>query len=402
MRGRREPESEPRPGRTRPGRGSGGPGGVFPHATGGSRGGRARADDHDRRAPNRRAQAGRYERHRLEELEPLGPAAPGVPGAPAPGRGRSRHRFGGPLLLAGAVLVVGSGFRLAAPALSPDDVPAGRALPPPTVAATPSVAEPSTAAALAVPPPVVPDPVRLRIAAIAVDAPVVGLGLTPQGAIDVPTKWGDVGWYQQGVAPGAVGPAVLVGHYDSKKGPAVFYRLRNLLPGDQIEVVGGSGTTAAFVVDRLETVSKAAFPAERVYGPVTRPEIRLITCDGGFDERTNHYLDNLVVYGHAVSPPPPAPASVPVPVPASVPAPASASVSVPAPAPAPASASVPAPGMVPASASVPAPASASASVPPPAGGGTAGPTPAPAAPAAPPPASVPAPASATAPRPIPA
>jgi len=234
-----------------------------------------------------------------------------------PGSGRLRTRSGArgrrltwPLVLAGLALVVLSGYRLAAPELSAVESPAaGRVLPPPPVVAASTPAPTATPPPM-IPPPVVTDPVRLRIPAIAVDAPVIGLGLTAQGAIDVPTKWGDVGWYQAGVAPGAVGPAVLVGHYDSKKGPAVFYRLRSLLPGDQITVVGASGMSVTFVVDRAETVSKSSFPSDRVYGPVARPEIRLITCDGGFDEHTHHYLDNHVVYGHAVPTPvaPPAPA----------------------------------------------------------------------------------------------
>lgn len=201
------------------------------------------------------------------------------------------------LLLAGIVLVVGSGFRLAVPALDRADVTTGRALPPP--AATTAPPSPSVATS-PLPPPVVTDPSRLRIPAIALDAPVVSLGLTPQGAIDVPTKWGDVGWYSGGVAPGAVGPAVLVGHYDSTSGPAVFYRLRSLLPGDLINVVSPTGRTVTFTVDRTQSVTKATFPTGEIYGPVTRPEIRVITCDGGFDEHTHHYLNNLVVYGHAV------------------------------------------------------------------------------------------------------
>gem|GEM_PF-1735859 len=247
----------------------------------------------------------------------------GAATSPAARRGR-RARVTWPLMLAGLALVVLSGYRLAAPELSGQPGPtAGRVLPPPAAApaSTPSggpasASSPAASAAPMVAPPVVSDPARLRIPAIAVDAPVVGLGLTPQGAIDVPTGWGDVGWYQPGVAPGAVGPAVLVGHYDSKKGPAVFYRLRSLLAGDQMTVVGASGVSVTFVVDRTQTVSKAAFPTQEVYGPVTRPEIRLITCDGGFDEHTHHYLDNLVVYGHAIA----TPAATPVAASTAVPA----------------------------------------------------------------------------------
>jgi sortase (surface protein transpeptidase) len=239
------------------------------------------------------------------------------------------------LALVGVALVVASGFQLAAPMIRSAEAPHGRALPPPSPVPTASPSGPAVASASPPPPPpVVSDPVRLRIPAIALDAPVIDLGLDPQGAIDVPTQWGDVGWYKPGVAPGAVGPAVLVGHYDSKTGPAVFYRLGSVLPGDQLDVVGASGARVTFVVDRLQEVSKATFPAQEVYGPVTRPEIRLITCDGAFDEHTHHYVDNLVVYGHAISVPAAAPSVVPAPlatVPVSLlPAPAVPSATVPA------------------------------------------------------------------------
>jgi hypothetical protein len=42
---------------------------------------------------------------------------------------------------------------------------------------------------------------------------------------------------------GEAGPAVIVGHVDSRRGPAVFFRLRDLRPGDRI-VVGLDGGAA--------------------------------------------------------------------------------------------------------------------------------------------------------------
>ena len=53
-----------------------------------------------------------------------------------------------------------------------------------------------------------------------------------------------------------------------------------------------------FVVDRVDQVDKDAFPTAQVYGPTSRPEIRLITCGGEFDADTRHYQDNVVVHGH--------------------------------------------------------------------------------------------------------
>jgi sortase (surface protein transpeptidase) len=236
--------------------------------------------------------------------------------------GRRSPRWGrlsGWLILAGIVLIAGSAFPLIDrdfPANRPD-APSGRVLP---AASAPPVPAPRTAATAAtvgsapVRPPVVvivTDPAVVRVPAIGLDAPVGRLGLNPDGTLQVPTDWGQVGWYQGGTAPGAVGPAVLVGHYDSTSGPAVFYRLGALLPGDRVEVASAAGATVAFTVDRVENVAKSTFPTDRVYGPVGRAELRLITCSGAFDHGRHHYLDNLIVYAHAVDGSPAAPTGTP-------------------------------------------------------------------------------------------
>ena len=220
------------------------------------------------------------------------------------------------LLLAGAVLVLGSGFLLAEPALdavrgdSRSDAAASLppVLPPSPSPSAPAVVAPTTPQRPAL---VISEPNRLRIPRLGIDAPVTHIGLNTDGTIGVPKAWGDVGWFDRGPAPGAIVPSVLVGHYDSTTGPAVFYRLSQVVPGDRVEVAGAGGASQAFIVDRSEQVTKATFPSDRVYGPVTRSELRLITCGGAFDYATHHYLSNLIVYAHAdtsVSPGPGVPA----------------------------------------------------------------------------------------------
>ncbi|SNQ45550.1 putative secreted protein (Partial match) [Frankia canadensis] len=239
------------------------------------------------------------------------------PGGPRPPGARRPLMWRG-LLLVGAVLVLGSGFRLAEPALdavrgdSRSDATAD--LPPiPPIPPPPSTAPAGTGTALPQRPVVViSEPTRLRVPRLSIDAPITHIGLNADGSIGVPTAWGDVGWFDRGPAPGGIGPAVLVGHYDSTTGPAVFYRLPQVVAGDRVEVAGPTGATQAFIVDRSEEVTKATFPADRVYGPVARPELRLITCGGAFDHKTHHYLSNLIVYAHADTSAPPVPgANVP-------------------------------------------------------------------------------------------
>jgi sortase (surface protein transpeptidase) len=139
-------------------------------------------------------------------------------------------------------------------------------------------------------------PVEVVLPSIGVAAPLIGLGLTADRRLEVPEDYGVAGWYTGGPKPGQPGPAVIAGHVDSKQGPAVFYRLRDLGPGDRIVVRYSDGTAVAFVVERSERHPKQAFPTARVYGPTDGPALRLITCGGEFDRGSGHYLDNLVVF----------------------------------------------------------------------------------------------------------
>ena len=164
-----------------------------------------------------------------------------------------------------------------------------------------SVAAPEPEAALpapAVTAPAVPDglrPARIALPSIGVDAAVVDLGIT-DGSIEVPTDWAKAGWLSTGPAPGQQGPAVIAGHVDSTSGPAVFFELRTLKPGDPVIVTRRDGSTVTFAVDGLERFSKASFPTREVYGPVPGPALRLLTCGGHYDKSAGGYQDNVVVF----------------------------------------------------------------------------------------------------------
>jgi len=141
----------------------------------------------------------------------------------------------------------------------------------------------------------VPLPTRLLVPAIGVDASVVPLGRNANGTAQVPSSVTNTGWYDLGPRPGELGPAVILGHVDSRIGPGVFYRLRSLLPGDIVTVVAG-GQSIQFEVSRLLTYAKSVFPTAAVFGPTPDAELRLITCTGPFDFTTGHYIDNLIVF----------------------------------------------------------------------------------------------------------
>ncbi|MFI6347447.1 class F sortase [Streptomyces sp. NPDC050560] len=140
-------------------------------------------------------------------------------------------------------------------------------------------------------------PTRLKIGAIGVDTPVLGLGLAADGTVQVPPieAHDQAGWYRDSPTPGQVGPAVILGHVTvGSFGDGVFRRLGELRHGDRVEVRRKNGTSAAFAVTSVRTVAKADFPSDDVYGDVDRPELRLITCGG--PRSGDGYRDNVIVF----------------------------------------------------------------------------------------------------------
>ncbi|MFB8243525.1 class F sortase [Streptomyces sp. NPDC055952] len=142
-------------------------------------------------------------------------------------------------------------------------------------------------------------PRRIRVPAIRVDAPLTGLGLTRAGSLDVPPAARPelAGWYEAGTTPGERGTAIVAGHVDNAEGPAVFYRLGSLAKGSTIEVDRRDGRVAVFTVDAVEVYDARDFPDAKVYGPARRPELRVITCGGGWSRGTG-YRGNVVVFAH--------------------------------------------------------------------------------------------------------
>ncbi|MEU6577463.1 class F sortase [Streptomyces sp. NPDC046805] len=146
-------------------------------------------------------------------------------------------------------------------------------------------------------PPSPPD--RIRIPSIRVNAPLMGLGLTRSGSLDVPPAANKnlAGWYESGTSPGERGTAIVAGHVDNTEGPAVFYDLGALRRGAAIEIDRRDGSVAVFTVDAVEVYAAKDFPDEKVYGAAKRPELRVITCGGGYSKATG-YQGNVVVFAH--------------------------------------------------------------------------------------------------------
>ena len=148
------------------------------------------------------------------------------------------------------------------------------------------------------------EPTQINVPAIELDSVLMQLGQNPDGTVQTPSldEASPAGWYTGSPTPGAIGPSVIVGHVDSRvQGRAVFYRLGEMRPGDEILVTRADETVAVFVVDGVEEYPKDDFPQFAVYGNTDHAGLRLITCGGEFNETTRTYPDNVVVFASLVS-----------------------------------------------------------------------------------------------------
>jgi len=142
-------------------------------------------------------------------------------------------------------------------------------------------------------------PVRLEIPAIGVDAVIEKVGRDATGAVDVPKISANVAWFTESALPGQGDKAsVIVGHLDDPYGPAVFYHLRRLRPGDEMAVTYENGDRHIFVVESKERYTHNVVPAQRLYGATSHEMLNLMTCDGAWDAGHANYEQRLVVYSH--------------------------------------------------------------------------------------------------------
>ncbi|MCM0677251.1 class F sortase [Micromonospora phytophila] len=146
-------------------------------------------------------------------------------------------------------------------------------------------------------------PVRLSVPTIKVSANVAPVGQARDGSIAVPPleRAQETGWYDRGPTPGEPGPAVIVGHVDTKSGPSVFYDLHKLRPGDTVEVTRADHSVVVFTVDSVEHFPKDQLPAERIYGDEGPPGLRLITCGGDWLGGRAGYADNVIAFATLTS-----------------------------------------------------------------------------------------------------
>ena len=154
-------------------------------------------------------------------------------------------------------------------------------------------------AAVPVPLPVEAPPAAVDVPAIGAHSTLIGLGLNPDGTVQVPPVRTPLQAGYIRVAPQrpGVAPLVVLAHVDGDGHPGLFAHLKQVKPGDQVRVSWADGTTRTYTVTRVQETPKAAFPTEAVYGATPTREIRLVTCGGPFDQAKHSYTDSEIVYG---------------------------------------------------------------------------------------------------------
>ncbi len=145
-------------------------------------------------------------------------------------------------------------------------------------------------------------PTHISIPSVGINANIEPVGKLPNGTMQTPSDPYMTGWYKYSPTPGEIGPAIIVGHVDwTKIGPVVFWRLRDLKPGDKIIVTRGTGRKLTFKVTGLQQFEQDAFPTKKVYGNINYQGLRLITCGGTFNYSSGHYSHNTVVFAQMIN-----------------------------------------------------------------------------------------------------
>lgn len=232
--------------------------------------------------------------------------------------GESRRRSsvvsGGGVLLAGALLL--SSCAAAPPVPAASSVPsaaqaAGQAVPAQSVPAQPVSPVPAITAA-PTSPAAVPDipvrpaapeaavaapvPVSLTVAGTPINMPVVPVGVSDSGAMEIPDAFDRAGWYRFGPAPGAAaGTAVIAGHIDTKSDNAPFSALKSVAAGTVVEVGREGAPALKYRVVSVELMAKDRFDGSSVFRRSGQHELKVITCGGEWLDERMDYSDNVIV-----------------------------------------------------------------------------------------------------------
>jgi LPXTG-site transpeptidase (sortase) family protein len=140
-------------------------------------------------------------------------------------------------------------------------------------------------------------PVRLKIPSIDIDSVTEQVGLTSQGAMDVPKNQDNVAWFNAGPRPGENGSAVIAGHFGWKNGKSsAFDDLYKLRKGDKLYIKDEKGQVVVFVVRESRSYDANADASDVFSSSDGKAHLNLITCEGVWDKDRKSYSKRLVVF----------------------------------------------------------------------------------------------------------
>ncbi|MBP7767393.1 class F sortase [Candidatus Saccharibacteria bacterium] len=141
-------------------------------------------------------------------------------------------------------------------------------------------------------------PRLISIPSIDVKARIKTVGLTNEGAIDVPSNIFDVGWYNGSARPGSSGAAFVDGHVSGPTQNGVFYDLKKLKPGDKIMIEMGDKRVISYTVTSTIRTSKEEVDMASALSPVIAGKngLNLITCAGKYNPEQQSFQDRVIVY----------------------------------------------------------------------------------------------------------
>ena len=138
-------------------------------------------------------------------------------------------------------------------------------------------------------------PMSIDIPKIGTHAQVVPLGQDDDGTMQAPTDPDTVGWYDLGVGVGAPGNALLDGHVDWGGRLRAFGWLRQLEPGDAIQITDAAGNVLSYSVTWTRLYTADTAPLDEIFAQTSDEELTLITCGGAFDTAIRMYVSRWIV-----------------------------------------------------------------------------------------------------------
>ena len=146
---------------------------------------------------------------------------------------------------------------------------------------------------------------RLLIPRLEIDAPFSYKIVPPDGQMPNPNSWDDVAYYDfsqfpdLGGLPGKGGNVVIAGHVDYiRHGPAVFWRVHELQPGDIVTIRMTDGTTYDYKIEFNKVLDPNGADWSGIVSATADESVTLITCTGVFE--AGHYNNRQVAWGRRV------------------------------------------------------------------------------------------------------